>query len=1405
MEQTLPFRRERGTFHAAGDLPCFTDSNSSDHTEAEVTASGNATLHIGMTRTGNEKFTRSSWCSKGHSPRTNGSGRTNRTGPDDCRIVFSGASSGGGPRRGHARRTRKRSGQPLQPRKNDPLHGSKSHSNSISSGIASDTFYGSRPPLLHCLLPCSDGGSGCCSCGSCSNRRWRRTSMVHFPLGFGQSVGERDDETPSVVIQGPHKTRTVTRQPAERTATTTLRRRRTRANRRTQHFRRCDPEVCRLVLVAVAICCCWWLPSSALAKIRVPSVFGSNGPDSDEGSPGQPPGVGARRGSNGGGGDTEVVTPKTGQEEPEASSYSEAAAPLDFEAVFNQWLRQNWSDEPEPPPPPLAATDSKTKAGSGPRPPFVAAFAASRTEPYLSRLGDRLEKIRRFRVGSARAASDFLRTASGAASDLLRYDFPVGLVAVWSVMGVLRRVAGGKKGGAKGRRAGGKGTTSTETGAEEEDNLDTYKYILRHTGRALDLDSDDLVSYRYHGGIERVRSRLLRSVLRGELEGLRARSSSGDGGEAAKGGLFSQRQRHSSGTGDERQNNSEDEHDTEQKLLEALLEALSLEFIPGGSHSNYIRRMIPSVSNAEELAGRMGITGSDSETDTEPDRLLLAIALQTAEVRILDSQLRSVRDRLVRTTYRLHKTVNYWKSKVESTLLLASSPGGLGALANGISSAHKGDLLPLPRLRRRWSRFLFSLGSSSFGSKHHNRGHGHGTGTQQQQNSLLEGDRLRLAFAEAAYKAEIVRLGRVLRCISNRPDEMPDSTLTTALIDQKQRKEAEKQSRQDAVSALSSNSSSENELETAFGEREATNGKKQPIRVRVAAARERLANRLVQTKAPRNNQQPDMNKQHHVAKMAGAFASVVSSSFLRPLGAATSAVMGALNKTKKRSRSKRFDKYFAIRFNADGRGKFSVQNFDEGSVTIEGETARNTLLYNTDCDCDQQNWLGQADAWSLEARGLIVDTIQETVEASIPASSGMGSPFLGSSTRSESSGAELTKLETEWQVRHQGTPVGEGGGGGANQRQWMIVYELSRDINRLRRVGEGKSLKFKWKEVHWIHWLRQWNLMGVPSAALNIAAAIWIRDKLRPYIPRVWAVAREVQGAVLEIFTTRFWTPLRDLVDEIMNRRKGLVTGVSLAEEEASLDTMLHDLGLGDGTPATRHGATIEATRMYESYMRSGLVWHALGGQLVRLMLIQMQQLKVSMLDAAETIDVLFQSNRINMQLLAVVPAIGIVVVGTKILVRFLFSVRAKEFRPMVSVHADMTDYLNKLETNIILRTSDDNYQLRSYPGRGLSQREKTNTSAAPAAPAASSNRVPESTEETQLGEFALTLYKYLLLLDYSSPQLLPSRQCDAIHESLTAFLGRKGSFRRDNLSTNGQIRLIDLVKGKHQDLSKFL
>ena len=156
-----------------------------------------------------------------------------------------------------------------------------------------------------------------------------------------------------------------------------------------------------------------------------------------------------------------------------------------------------------------------------------------------------------------------------------------------------------------------------------------------------------------------------------------------------------------------------------------------------------------------------------------------------------------------------------------------------------------------------------------------------------------------------------------------------------------------------------------------------------------------------------------------------------------------------------------------------------------------------------------------------------------------------------------------------------------------------------------------------------------------------------------------------------------------------------------------------------------------------------------------------------------ESIDLLLQANRFNILLLGVIPAIVIVTVATKIAFRALFNLRAKDIRPISVVHSEMSEYLNDMESILLL----SDHGRTGEPAKMLLKHE-------------------------DIGEFSLIMHNYLALLDYSNPPL-PSWHCDAIHRSMQEFLGSQGSMTR--LSVDDQIRLIDQIKRKHRDVSRYL
>jgi nuclear control of ATPase protein 2 len=747
------------------------------------------------------------------------------------------------------------------------------------------------------------------------------------------------------------------------------------------------------------------------------------------------------------------------------------------------------------------------------------------------------------------------------AKGVILYQPPVGIITAWTVYHLVKsgRLFWWKEDDQKGRLEG----ASDLALSQKSSRLD------RHFGRALDLDKDDL-EYRNFGGVERVRRRLLWNAL--EESGSRLIPSA-EGPEPL--------------------------HD----LVASLLQAMKVSFPPGGSHADHLNELLISIASAEYAWMHY-----DGKADPELNKLL-EIAMQTAENRVLDSLVRLARDRLVRTCFRLGRTVQHWKKRVQS----------------------QSGMWPLAR--------QFMAGS-------------------------FEGDRMRLAFAESAYKSEVARLGRVVSMLSDRPEGMDDSFLQLAI--------------------------------------------KKTYTMETMEPKPQPAKRQWLTRLPHL---PDISN-------------------------------------------------WSIRFNADGRGKIQVQNYED-ALRIGGPGALEVLLQES----DQQEWIGSSKVWATRARTMLVEVLDEMLETSIQAN--------------VEHQIKLHKLKTTWMVQE----FTEGRGTIQVEpehvtEQWHLIFGMVRDLHQFRRVGDGKSVK--WRDANLIHFVRQWDLLGIPSALVHIGLAQVAHNRIIPHWPKIQSFVHETFEIANEIFQTRFWYPIRDLMTELMYRDKNsLLTGILVTDEETSLDFMLRDLNFGDGTPATRHEAIVKATRQYENDMATGLMRHAIGGRLIRLILIQVQQLKVGMLHAADTVDVLLQTNRFNIQLLAVIPAFVIVTVGTKIFFRFLYTLRHKDLRPMSFVHSEMTGYLNKLESILLLADGH------------LAGKSRGDVSSL------------EALSDHELGEFILNLYEYLVLLDYSSPTPFPGWQCDSIHQTIVEFLGPKGSLSRMGLQD--QVRLIDHIKRKHDDLAKHL
>jgi len=199
--------------------------------------------------------------------------------------------------------------------------------------------------------------------------------------------------------------------------------------------------------------------------------------------------------------------------------------------------------------------------------------------------------------------------------------------------------------------------------------------------------------------------------------------------------------------------------------------------------------------------------------------------------------------------------------------------------------------------------------------------------------------------------------------------------------------------------------------------------------------------------------------------------------------------------------------------------------------------------------------------------------------------------------------------------------------------------------------------------------------------------------------------------------------------------------------------------------------------------LNSGLFLNFARGRLVRLLLIQVQQLKVGLLSALDTIDVLMKGNQIHFQFLAAIPAVLITGFGTRFFLRFLYSIRSKDLRPVTVAHAKMAGYLSQMERLILLD------EPVTAAGATTGGEQSTESSASPS----------RGLSPATLGEISLYMYNYLTLLDFSST-LFSSSATEQIHVSLQGLLGT--TIRKDG-STDLTLRWLDRIQHQHRDLLK--
>jgi nuclear-control-of-ATPase protein 2 len=689
--------------------------------------------------------------------------------------------------------------------------------------------------------------------------------------------------------------------------------------------------------------------------------------------------------------------------------------------------------------------------------------------------------------------------------------------------------------------------------------------------------------------------------------------------------------------------------DKDHLLLEAAVSALAVSVPPGSARATLVQQMIEPVSRLEHTVSMMydesqtspRYPNYSSKVAAEDLHALVTVASMTAQVRAMDALLRVARDRLLKTTNRLARTRDHWKRRVKNFNNL---------------------------------RFIF----------------------KKIFKGTIEGDRLRLAYATAAYKAEVRRLGQVAALLMDRPDEMQESYLLEVL----KTAEQERKVRKDKLSAA----------------------RKEHFR-NVTKYENMKANfkNMTNIDNVKENFQNIRNMDIRKMKMPRIPIAAVST--------------------------------YSVRWNFDGQGfplkilKVDVEDQDFGA------SARSTLMSAEGND----EWVDEARVWTQQARTGLCGILREALHGSV-------------STESFNEKA-FDQLEQHW-CSQQYAPDTD------IRKQWQSILDYVDTLPAWRRVGEGRAVRLM--DTALFGGIRRLDVFGIPSAMATVGAAHYVHKWAYPQWPTVKKDGIAIAKAVALVFRERFWAPVKGIWVDLMHKNEGMMSALSVQDEQISLDRMLRDLGFGDGSEAMRTEALQKAAETYEKDLKSGVFSSVFRGDLVRLMLVQVQQLKVGMLSALGTIDTLMKGNQIHFQALAAIPAIVIVTYGTRFFFRALYNIRSRDIRPISVAHAEMSGFLNNMEGIVLLAD-------QGKAGGRNSNGGKDETSV-----------VRTQLQPAELGELLLNMHRYLTLLDYGSPPF-PDWMCDAIHSSLQDFLG--GTLQR--LGNDKHIAWLNLVQKKHHDLLK--
>ncbi|KAL0589990.1 hypothetical protein ABG067_001957 [Albugo candida] len=172
---------------------------------------------------------------------------------------------------------------------------------------------------------------------------------------------------------------------------------------------------------------------------------------------------------------------------------------------------------------------------------------------------------------------------------------------------------------------------------------------------------------------------------------------------------------------------------------------------------------------------------------------------------------------------------------------------------------------------------------------------------------------------------------------------------------------------------------------------------------------------------------------------------------------------------------------------------------------------------------------------------------------------------------------------------------------------------------------------------------RRWIPLTIAVVSVGVAGVWLTRNRVR-----FLSIARTIREALQQFFIEHMIEPIDAILGEILfNRKNDIQDAAALLDAKASLQRMLHDFACdtNPNMPPQELQRKVESMDMslvsfvYEKQL-STAVRSLMTGDIVRMLLIQIQFIKKELMVAMGAIDDLMHANQLNLQLLATIPTI---------------------------------------------------------------------------------------------------------------------------------------------------------------------